>query len=58
MGEYVVMVHGAANRDPDVFGQDAQRFDSSRSPNPYLAFGFGDAAVSVPALPASKVVSL
>ncbi len=41
-GEYVVMVYGAANRDPDVFGESAQCFDVSRTPNPHLAFGFGE----------------
>jgi cytochrome P450 len=41
-GDYLVMVYGAANRDPAVFGPDAQRFDIRRSPNPHLAFGFGE----------------
>lgn len=41
-GDYLVMVYGAANRDDEVFGADAQRFDITRSPNPHLAFGFGE----------------
>jgi len=41
-GDYVVMVYGAANRDEEVFGADAERFDVTRSPNPHLAFGFGE----------------
>ena len=41
-GDYVVMSYGAANRDESVFGPDADRFDATRSPNPHLAFGFGE----------------
>ncbi|HZU78918.1 MAG TPA: cytochrome P450 [Acidimicrobiales bacterium] len=41
-GDYLVMVYGAANRDEDVFGPDAERFDVTRAPNPHLAFGFGE----------------
>lgn len=41
-GDYLVMVYGAANRDEAVFGPDADRFDVARSPNPHLAFGFGE----------------
>ncbi|GAC1316004.1 MAG: cytochrome P450 [Acidimicrobiales bacterium] len=41
-GDYVVMSYGAANRDEAVFGPDADRFDATRSPNPHLAFGFGE----------------
>ncbi|HUY64802.1 MAG TPA: cytochrome P450 [Acidimicrobiales bacterium] len=40
-GDYVVMVYAAANRDEEVFGEDAQRFDIFRTPNPHVAFGFG-----------------
>lgn len=41
-GDYVVMVYGAANRDEEVFGPDADRFDVRRWPNPHVAFGFGE----------------
>jgi cytochrome P450 len=41
-GDYVVLVYGAANRDEEVFGPDADRFDIRRWPNPHLAFGFGE----------------
>jgi cytochrome P450 len=41
-GDYVMMVYGAANRDEEVFGPDAGRFDIRRTPNPHLAFGFGE----------------
>ncbi len=41
-GDYLVMVYGAANRDEAVFGTDAAAFDVTRSPNPHLAFGFGE----------------
>ena len=41
-GDYLVMVYGAANRDESVFGADAGSFDIARSPNPHLAFGFGE----------------
>lgn len=40
-GDYLVMVYGAANRDEEVFGPDADRFDVRRAPNPHVAFGFG-----------------
>lgn len=39
-GEQVVMIHGAANRDEEVFA-DPERFDPTRDPNPHLAFGVG-----------------
>ncbi|ALE75464.1 MULTISPECIES: cytochrome P450 [unclassified Pseudonocardia] len=32
---------GAAGRDPAVFGDDADRLDVGRSPNPHLGFGAG-----------------
>lgn len=39
-GEKVVVLLGAANRDPAVFA-DPDVFDPLRSPNPHLAFGLG-----------------
>jgi cholest-4-en-3-one 26-monooxygenase len=39
-GDEVLLLYGAANRDPRVFAE-AQRFDPARDPNPHLAFGFG-----------------
>lgn len=39
-GEQVVMLHGSANRDEDVFPR-AGEFDTARTPNPHLAFGIG-----------------
>ncbi len=41
-GEYVVLAYGAGNRDEEVFGVSADRFDITRSPNPHLSFGFGE----------------
>ena len=41
-GAFAVMVYGAANRDEEIFGESAGSFDASRSPNPHLAFGFGE----------------
>ncbi len=41
-GEYVVLAYGAANRDEEVFGETADRFDITRSPNPHVSFGFGE----------------
>jgi cytochrome P450 len=38
----VVMLYGSANRDEDVFGDDAEEFRITRSPNPHMAFGFGE----------------
>jgi len=35
------MYYTSANRDEDVFGADAQRFDITRHPNPHLSFGIG-----------------
>jgi cytochrome P450 len=39
---YLVMLYAAANRDETVFGSDADKFDTTRSPNPHLAFGIGE----------------
>jgi cytochrome P450 len=42
-GDYVCMIYASANRDEDVFGPDASRFDLRRPLNPvHLAFGFGE----------------
>lgn len=41
-GQKIVMLYGAANRDEEVFGGDAERFDIARHPNPHLTFGFGE----------------
>ncbi|MBV8159321.1 MAG: cytochrome P450, partial [Acidimicrobiia bacterium] len=41
-GEMVFMLYGSANRDPEVFGASADRFDIGRQPNPHVAFGFGE----------------
>ncbi|MCB0976063.1 MAG: cytochrome P450 [Acidimicrobiales bacterium] len=37
-GDRVVMLYGAANRDPRVF-EDPERFDVTRAPNPHVGFG-------------------
>jgi cytochrome P450 len=41
-GEFVVLAYGAANRDEEVFGETADVFDISRTPNPHVSFGFGE----------------
>jgi cytochrome P450 len=42
-GQYVALFYGSANRDPAVFGPDAERFDLLRpSAHRHLAFGFGE----------------
>lgn len=38
---WVTLVIGAANRDPERFGADADRFDPSRPATGHIAFGFG-----------------
>jgi cytochrome P450 len=41
-GDVVVMLYGSANRDEDIFGDDAEEFVVTRNPNPHIAFGFGE----------------
>lgn len=42
-GDRVVLLYASANRDEAAFGDDADRFDVTRPPNPaHLAFGFGE----------------
>jgi cytochrome P450 len=41
-GQCVVLLYGAANRDAEIFGPDAERFEITRHPNPHLAFGSGE----------------
>jgi cytochrome P450 len=42
-GQHVVMFYGSGNRDAEVFGQTADRFDVARADaNRHLAFGFGE----------------
>jgi cytochrome P450 len=38
---WVTLVIGAANRDPEHFGADADAFDPSRAASGHVAFGFG-----------------
>ena len=41
-GDYVLMLYQSANRDEETFGPTAERFDIGRTPNPHVAFGFGE----------------
>jgi cytochrome P450 len=41
-GETVVMLYGSANRDEEIFGDDAEEFKVTRHPNPHIAFGLGE----------------
>jgi len=41
-GDKLVMWYPSANRDESVFGDDVDRFDITRDPNPHLAFGIGE----------------
>jgi len=40
-GEKVLLVYGAANRDPRQFGEDAERLDVGRTSDRMLSFGYG-----------------
>jgi cholest-4-en-3-one 26-monooxygenase len=40
-GDELLLMYSSANRDEDVFGPTADRFDIGRDPNPHIAFGFG-----------------
>ena len=54
-GDWLVLLYASANRDEDVFGPDADRFDVYRPPNPaHLAFGFGEHCAWAPAWPGSR----
>jgi len=41
VGDPVLMIYAAANRDPAVFGESAGTLDVTRDPNPHLSLGFG-----------------
>jgi cytochrome P450 len=41
-GQCVILLYGAANRDAEIFGAGAERFEITRHPNPHLAFGSGE----------------
>jgi len=41
-GDIVVMLYGSANRDEEIFGDDAEEFKVTRHPNPHIAFGCGE----------------
>lgn len=40
-GDRVVMMYASANRDEEVFAEP-ESFDVARTPNPHVAFGFGE----------------
>jgi cytochrome P450 len=40
-GDPVLLVYASANRDEEVFGNDADQFRIDRHPNPQVSFGFG-----------------
>jgi cytochrome P450 len=40
-GDPMLLVYASANRDEEVFGEDADRLRVDRHPNPHVAFGFG-----------------
>jgi cytochrome P450 len=41
-GQWLAMLYGAANRDEEVFGPDAEQFRVLRQPNRHVQFGFGE----------------
>jgi cytochrome P450 len=41
-GEPLLLLFASADRDEEVFGQDAGDLDVGRDPNPHVAFGFGN----------------
>jgi cytochrome P450 len=41
-GDTIVMLYGSANRDEEIFGDDAEEFKVTRNPNPHIAFGLGE----------------
>jgi cytochrome P450 len=41
-GDPLLMLFASANRDTEVFGEDAEDLDVKRDPNPHLSFGFGN----------------
>jgi cytochrome P450 len=41
-GDTVAMLYGSANRDEEIFGDDAEEFKVTRHPNPHIAFGCGE----------------
>jgi cytochrome P450 family 130 len=41
-GRKVMLLYGAANRDPRRFGDDADELDVGRNPRPILSFGYGN----------------
>jgi len=41
-GDSLLLLYAAANRDEEVFGNDAESFVLTRWPNPHLAFGIGE----------------
>lgn len=41
-GDRLLMLYAAANRDPGVFGADAERFRVDRDASGHVAFGFGE----------------
>ncbi|WP_426573251.1 cytochrome P450 [Aquihabitans sp. McL0605] len=40
-GDPVLLLYAAANRDREVFGDDAESFRIDRTPNPHVSLGFG-----------------